>query len=93
MFISDDELITTVMEKAPDAYTGILVTETRIQGGNSTIDDFEEAMDSQFRIVIGVKSSEKSGKKGRELTLAAFSGKYFICCEEGHKVENYPKEY
>ncbi len=43
-------VIATILEKAPKQYASILATEERIKGTALTMDDLEDAMDTEFQI-------------------------------------------
>ena len=86
--VDAEDLIATVLEKAPVDYTGILATEKRTKGSLLTLKHLEAAIDTEYRIRYGVKCIEV--KKYRELHLTAFDGKCYRHGEEGHKAADCP---
>ena len=61
----------------------ILANTAREKGTGLTIDDLEEAMKIQWRIVKGTR--ESTSDQGKEFNLVAFSGKCYKCGQTGHK--------
>ena len=89
--VDEEDLLATVLEKAPEEYASILATEERSKGASLTLADLEAAMDTEYRIRYGVKGTEREKKKRGELSLSAFNGKCYNCQEEGHVARDCPK--
>ena len=89
--VDEEDLLATVLEKAPEEYASILATEERSKGANLTLENLEAAMDTEYRICYGVKGTEREKKKRGELSLAAFNGKCYNCQEDGHLARDCPK--
>ena len=81
--VKDEDLMASVMEKAPEKYASVLAVEERVKGDTLTLDDLEQAMTSQYRIDKGRK--EKTNTK--ELSLTGFDGKCYKCNKVGHTTE------
>ena len=62
--IQSDELIATVLEKAPREYMSVLTTEQRVQGTRLTMNHLEEAMTQLYRSLYGSGSEEKGDEIG-----------------------------
>ena len=89
--VDEEDLLATVLEKAPEEYASILATEKRMKGANLTLENLEAAMDTEYRIRYGVKGTEREKKKRGELSLSAFNGIYYNCQLEGHLARDCPK--
>ena len=89
--IQSDELIATVLEKAPREYMSVLTTEQRVQGTRLTMNHLEEAMTQLYRSLYGSGSEEK----GDEIGLSSVDSSGVVCyrCKEkGHKAYECPKK-
>ena len=89
--VDEEDLLATVLEKAPEEYASILATEKRSKGANLTLENLEAAMDTEYRIRYGVKGIEREKKRRGELPLSAFNSKCYNCQEEGHLARDCPK--
>ena len=54
------------------------------------MEDLEEAMKMQWRIVQGSKTS--SGTENKEFSLVGFNGTCYHCGEKGHRANKCPKK-
>ena len=81
--LSEDDKIAIVLEKALDKYGVILANTACKKETGLTIDNLEEAMKIQWRIVKG--AIESTNNQGKEYVLAAFIGTCYKCGQTGHK--------
>ena len=81
--VEDEDLMASVMEKAPERYASVLAVEERVSGDMLTLTPLEQAMRSQYRIVKGRK--DKTNHK--ELSLTGFDGK---CNKVDHRANKCP---
>ena len=56
--VDEEDLLATILEKAPEEYASILATEERFKGANLTLENLQAAMDTEYRIRHGVKGTE-----------------------------------
>ena len=80
---SEDDKIAVVLENALDKYGIILANTARKKGTRLAMDNLEEAMKIQWRIVKG--AIESTNNQGKEYVLAAFIGTCYKCGQTGHK--------
>ena len=86
--LSEDDKIAIVLEKALDKYGVILANTACKKETGLTIDNLEEAMKIQWRIVKGTK--ESTSNQGKEFNLAAFARNCYKCGQTGHKANKCP---
>eukprot|EP00957_Ditylum_brightwellii_P208978 15359734-Ditylum_brightwellii.AAC.1 len=77
-----DEMIATVLEKAPKEYGTVLTVEQRMKGSNLTMVDLQETMTQLFRTTHRVED-ETEDKNEMGLTMADI--KCYRCGKKGHK--------
>ena len=88
--LTKDDKIGIILEKGAEEYGVILANTARDKGSRLTMDDLEEAMIVQWRIV-STHTGSPGGKK-KEFSLVSFSGKCYHCGQSGHKANNCPNK-
>ena len=89
--ISDKDLITTILKKAPWEYSLVLTSRMRAKDAALTILDLHEAMNQLWRTMYA-----KSNNAGKELSLASADTKKgpvacYRCGKSGHKAFEFCK--
>eukprot|EP00957_Ditylum_brightwellii_P168767 12846279-Ditylum_brightwellii.AAC.1 len=77
-----DEMIATVLEKAPKEYGTVLTVEQRTKGASLTMADLQEAMTQLFRTT---HSSEVETEDKDEMGLSMTDDRCYQCRKKGHK--------
>ena len=84
--VEDEDLMASVMEKAPERYASVLAVEERVSGDMLTLTHLEQAMRSQYRIV----KERKDKTNHKELSLTGFDGKCYKCNKVDHRANKCP---
>ena len=89
--IDEEDLIATVLEKAPKEYQALLTGEQLRLGDELTIEHLRKAMTTHWRTISDTGTGTTANSEG-EVALGAFGGFCFTCKEKGHKAHQCPKK-
>lgn len=83
--VDEEELIATVLEKAPKEYQAVLTCEQRVKGNAVKLEDLEDAMTEHYRVIEAVEDNEDEGD---DIALSAFNGTCYKCGFKGHRAKD-----
>ena len=89
--IEEEDLIATVLEKAPKEYQALLTSEQLRLGDSLALEDLRKAMTTHWRTVSDTTANVGTNVDG-EISLSSFGGFCFNCKEKGHKAHQCPKK-
>ena len=90
--IDEEELIATILEKAPNKYQSLLTAEQLQLRESVTVEHLRLAMTTHWQSIGKGKRNSRPSTDG-EISLSAFGGVCFKCKEKGHKAHQCPKKY